>query len=464
MIQTVKAFFENHAHSKAEKTPVDPDDPQLENGLCQTSSVFAPADEQPDVASYPEGGRAANTVLLGSFCAIMGGLGLMNSIGVYQSHLATHQLAAVPAGQTAWIFGLYNFMVFFCGLQIGPVFDAHGPTALMCAALLLYVAAYVALGWCRLYWHFVVVVGVVAGVATSVVFVVPVATVGQYFRRRRGAATGLAMSGGSLGGVVFPLVFDRLVGRLGFAWTMRVIGLITVVLLLVGCATVRRRDVFARVSGTAGKSLLPDLRVLMSLPVFLMTAGVFFIEWGFFIGLEYVASYAIEHGISRNLSHLMIVFLNAGSFPGRWLPGILADRFGRLNTMIMTNLLCIVAMFAIWLPAKNNAAAVIVFSVVFGFASGSNISLVPVCVGEYCTTDNYGRYYTTVYTIVSFGALTGVPIAGQILQTSGGSYTGLIIFAGAAYVAGVACFSAIWIMNKIRPQANKSEENQGNTT
>lgn len=72
----------------------------------------------------------------------------------------------------------------------------------------------------------------------------------------------------------------------------------------------------------------------------------------------------MEHGISRNLSYLMIVFLNAGSFPGRWLPGILAGRFGRLNTMILTNLLCIVAMFAIWLPAKDNAAAVIVFSVV----------------------------------------------------------------------------------------------------
>lgn len=99
----------------------------------------------------------------------------------------------------------------------------------------------------------------------------------------------------------------------------------------------------------------------------------------------------------------MIVFLNAGSFPGRWLPGILADKFGRLNTMIVTNLLCIVAMFAIWLPAKDNVAAIIIFSVVFGFASGSNISLVPVCIGEYCTTDNYGRYYTTVYTIVSFG-------------------------------------------------------------
>ncbi|KAM3430696.1 hypothetical protein NHJ13734_007635 [Beauveria thailandica] len=314
MIQKLRAIFKSHETiSTTEKPPVDPDDPQLENGLCQTGSVFGPAEAQPDT-SYPEGGRAATVVLLGSLCE-----------------------------------------------------------------------------------------------------------------------------------------------RLGFAWATRVIGAVTVVLLLVGCVTVRRRDVFADAPGTAGRSLLPGLRVLLRVPVLLMMAGVFFIEWGFFIGFEYVASCALAHGAGRKLSILMIVFLNAGSVFGRWLPGIMADRFGRLNTMVLTNLLCITAMFAIWLPARDSVAAIVLFSVVFGFASGSNVSLVPVCVGEYCTTDNYGRYYTTVYTVVSFGALTGVPIAGPILQSSGGSYTGLVIFVGAAYVAGTACFSAIWVINRVRYQTAKPE-------
>ena len=44
-----------------------------------------------------------------------------------------------------------------------------------------------------------------------------------------------------------------------------------------------------------------------------------------------------------------------------------------------------------------------------------------------------------------FSALTGVPIAGQILQSSGGSYTGLIIFAGSSYIAGVVCFVSIFL-------------------
>lgn len=353
-------------------------------------------------APYPEGGRAANLVVFGSFCAITGGLGLMNSIGIYQSWISGHQLQHVDEGKRGWIFGLYNFMVFFCGIQIGPIFDVHGPRWLMVAGLALYVVAFVALGFCGAYWHFMLVVGLTAGAATSIIFVVPVATIGQYFRARRGAATGLAMSGGSLGGVMFPLIFDHLSDRIGFAWATRVVGLITVVLLLVGCIMVRPRSDFHRQSPSE-RSILPDLRILCKPAVFLMTVGVFFIEWGFFIGLEYVSSYALANGIDRRMAYLMVVFLNAGSFPGRWLPGIVADRFGRLNTMILTNVLCAIAMLAIWLPARGNVAALITFSVVFGFASGGNISLVPVCVGEYCTTQDYGRYYTTVYTIVSFG-------------------------------------------------------------
>lgn len=351
---------------------------------------------------YPEGGMAAYLVVFGSFCAIMGGLGLMNSIGIYQSWISTHQLHDVDDGKLAWIFGLFNFMVFFCGIQIGPVFDVHGPTWLMAASVVLYVAVFVSIGFCEEYWHFLVVIGLVAGSATSIIFVVPVATVGQYFQVKRGAATGLAMAGGSLGGVMFPLIFDSLSERIGFAWTTRSMGLITIVLLMVGCLLVRPRESW-RHTLPLNKSILPDFRILVQHNVLLMTIGVFFIEWGFFIGLEYVASYSLANGINKRLSFLMIVFLNAGSVPGRWLPGFIADRFGRMNTMIATNVLCIIAILGLWLLANGNVAAVIAFCVVFGFASGSNISLVPVCVGEYCSTQDYGRYYSTVYTVVSLG-------------------------------------------------------------
>jgi MFS family permease len=76
----------------------------------------------------------------------------------------------------------------------------------------------------------------------------------------------------------------------------------------------------------------------------------------------------------------------------------------------------------------------IVYALLFGFASGSNISLTPVCVGQLCATEEYGRYYATCYTLVAFGTLTGIPIAGVLLQVCGGGYLGVVIFTGACYV------------------------------
>ena len=125
----------------------------------------------------------------------------------------------------------------------------------------------------------------------------------------------------------------------------------------------------------------------------------------------------------------------------------MADLFGRFNTMVITVSLCLISVLAVWLTASpddgtRGIAQLIIFCVFFGFASGSNISLTPVCVGQLCETEVFGRWYAGLYTVVSFGCLTGIPIAGQLLATGGGNYNVLIGFVGACYGAGLVCF--IW--------------------
>ena len=77
--------------------------------------------------TYPEGGFQAYSVVLGSFAAMTAAFGLVNTVGTFQAYLSTHQLVSYDPSVIGWIFGLYVFLAFFCGLQIGPVFDAKGP-------------------------------------------------------------------------------------------------------------------------------------------------------------------------------------------------------------------------------------------------------------------------------------------------------------------------------------------------
>ena len=269
------------------------------------------------------------------------------------------------------------------------------------------------------------------------------ASIAHFFSRRRGTATGLAATGGSVGGVIFPLMLESLFAKLGWAWSIRIMALIF--LLLVGAANLLVRS---RLPPKKGGSVWPDLRIFRHRNFAVTTAGVFFMEWGLFVPLAYCSSWAASEGVgSAAFAFQLLAVLNAASFFGRWLPGYVADRWGRFNTMILAMAICLIFVLGFWLPAslpglsvRGSVALAVLFAVGFGFGSGSGISLTPVCVGQLCATQEYGRYYATCYTLVSLGCLTGVPIAGTLLTRAGGEYGPLIAFVACSYALGLACF------------------------
>lgn len=376
----------------------------------------------------------------------------MNTVGTYQAYLSTHQLVNYNESTIGWIFGIYAFLAFVAGVQVGPIFDAKGPRWLVLAGSVLMMATYLLMGVCHQYWHFLVVIGVMGGLGSSLVFTPCIAAIGHFFYQKRGQATGLAATGGSLGGIVFPLTLQALFPKIGWAWSTRVCALIALFLLIAANLFIKARLPPRKATK---ENMLPDFRIFRD-PVFaLTTAGVFFIEWGLFIPLTYLSSYALKHGVSTSLSYQIIAILNAGSCFGRYFPGFVSDKVGRFNAMIVTVFMCLVFTLALWLPAGGSTPLIIVYALLFGFASGSGISLTPVCVGQLCKVENYGRYYATCYTVVSFGSLTGIPIAGQLVTTCNGEYWGLILFTSCSYAASTILLTAArvagagWKLNKI---------------
>lgn len=98
---------------------------------------------------FPEGGTAAWLSLLGCFCAWMAAFGLMNTTGTFQAYLEVHQLAVYSASDIGWIFGLYFFVAFVTGVQIGPIFDALGPRLLTAVGSVCLIACMFLLEACK---------------------------------------------------------------------------------------------------------------------------------------------------------------------------------------------------------------------------------------------------------------------------------------------------------------------------
>jgi predicted MFS family arabinose efflux permease len=69
---------------------------------------------------------------------------------------------------------------------------------------------------CTQYWQVLFAQGICIGLGSSCLFIPSVAVILQYFTTRKGLATGLAASGSSLGGVIYPIVFRQLQPKIGF--------------------------------------------------------------------------------------------------------------------------------------------------------------------------------------------------------------------------------------------------------
>lgn len=225
------------------------------------------------------------------------------------------------------------------------------------------------------------------------------ASIGHFFKRRRGLATGVACTAGSIGGVVIPLMLQNLLPKIGFAWSARALGFLLLLMAVPANLFLKKRLPHSKHAVT----LFPDLTVFKDPCFTLCTAGVFLMEWGLFVPLTYISSYATSHGQDASFGFTVLAVLNAGSFFGRFLPGLLADRYGRFNVIIVTIFFCALTVLALWLPAANSKAVLLVFAVTFGFASGSNLGLIPVCLSQLCHAGEYGRFFSASYSVVSFG-------------------------------------------------------------
>lgn len=80
---------------------------------------------------------------------------------------------------------------------------------------------------------------------------------------------------------------------------------------------------------------------------FLLTAWAAFIAFfGLFLPFTFLPLSAEYHGMSASLAIYLLAVLNAASIFGRTLPGIIADRVGRFNTMVVTSFVSTILVLA----------------------------------------------------------------------------------------------------------------------
>ena len=140
---------------------------------------------------------------------------------------------------------------------------------------------------------------------------------------------------------------------------------------------------------------------------------------GMYIPFFYVQLYAIEKKImSEDLAFYLLAILNAASTFGRVVPNFFADRTGPLTVLFPCSLLTALLAFC-WI-AIDDTAGLIVFCVLYGFFSGTFVSLPgPAVISLSPNLGEVGTRMGMSFAFGGFGLLVGNPVAGAILRQHG---------------------------------------------
>jgi MFS family permease len=271
--------------------------------------------------------------------------------------------------------------------------------------------------------------GVLMGVAMSFLQFPAFAAVSQYFDKNRAAALGVVVSGSSIGGVVIPIALSKMLNNssLGFGWSGRVIGFLLIPLLAFACVAVRPRLTSRTTAFWLSRAYTEVIFVLLMV-------SMFFIFMGMLTPLFYLPTYAVARGMDPALAGYLLAIANASSTFGRIIPGVLADKYGRLNVFAIGGVSTGIAIFCLN-SAKTNSA-LIGYAVVFGFTSGTIISGLSACI-SLCAKDprEIGMYMGMDMSLSSLGGLIDPPVNGVFVHHYGGFFEACM-FSGAVCLFG----------------------------
>ncbi|MCJ1237141.1 hypothetical protein MMC14_005125 [Varicellaria rhodocarpa] len=398
---------------------------KLEQASLHTSAVADPSDPGPP----PDGGLRAWTQVLVGHLVVFNSWGYISSYGVFQAYYTT-TLKQSPS-DISWVGSVQIFLIYFLSTFSGRAMDAGYYRHVITAGLSLQVLGVFMTSLSTKYWQLFLAQGICQGLGDGLVFCPTVALISTYFVKNRAVAIAFIASGFATGGTVFPIIARQLLYKIGFAWTIRIMGFVILANAAVILSLARVRIPPRKTGPFIEWGAFKDPAYV------LFSAGMLCAFLGVYFAYYYIAPFAEDViGISSTSSLNLLLVLNAIGVPGRIVPAILADRFlGPVNTIIIFVSLSGILIYC-W-AAVSSLGGLWAFSLVYGFFGAGVQSLFPPALAS-LTTDlsKLGIRVGMVFSIISIGCLCGSPIAGALIEKNNGGYLYAQIFGGTIMLVG----------------------------
>jgi len=320
---------------------------------------------------------------------------------------------AAQRADVSWIFGLCGLVYFVLGAGGGMLADRWGPrmvcmTGMVFIAMGLFLTS-LAQSLTTVYLSY----GLLVGLGIALVYTPSIACVQPWFNKRRGLASGIASAGVGAGTLILPVVVSYLLIEVNWREALQ---LMSAGVLLIGLTAGFLLKRAPNLSGnTSGQ--LPGLTLSATLktPSFkwlymgtLLGAPVMFVPFA------HISAAARDAGVPDAQAVGLVGLIGIGSLVGRFAIGWLADRMGRIKTlMLMQGLMGL--SYLVWAGAQDPWMFA-VFALWFGLSYGSIVSLLPAICMDLFGGRAVSAIIGTLYTGAALGNLLGPVLAGQVFD------------------------------------------------
>ncbi|KAK1594574.1 major facilitator superfamily domain-containing protein [Colletotrichum navitas] len=416
-----------------ERTPPRSESSPTESKASDTAAV---AVQDAEAASQPpDGGHVAWLQVAGSFFLFFNSWGIIGSYGIFQTYYQAHMADDASVDAIAWIGSIQSCLLLLVGVLVGPLYDAGYFRSLTLTGTALVFVGMAATSFATRYWQTLLAQAFCVGLGAGCLYIPSVAIIPQYFSARRALATGIATTGSSFGGVVYPLIVQSLLPRVGFPWAIRVFAFISLATNAFSFAVLRQRGSDA--PGKRRRRVMLDLAAYREASFVVLSAAMFFNVFSYTPPIYYLQQYSLAHGLASEgpsgLAYYLVAILNAGSVLGRVFPAWLAGRYGPVNVLLGV-CVSVATVTMCWLAVRTGAGSV-AFALAYGFTSGGLVSLPPTVVSILVPhLGLHGTWLGMLSTTNAFGSLAGPPIAGVLLEKTG-SYLGVQLLSGLGMTA-----------------------------
>ncbi|KAJ7160288.1 MFS general substrate transporter [Mycena filopes] len=308
------------------------------------------------LASVPDGGFTAWMTIAGAWLVLFATFGYLYSFGVYENFYALRYLTNHSPSSIAWIGSIQLMLPFALGIVSGKLFDNGHFHLLEISGSIIFTFSLFMLSLAKpfQYYQASYAQGLGMGIGLGLTFVPTVSITAHHFAKRRSLATGIVMSGSSVGGTIFPIFI---------------------------CSAL------------------------------LSTTGVY-------LPVIYMQLFSVQHSVGNNLAFYSLAIMNGTGGVGRIAATYLADLYGSPFELQAACTLVTAATIWAVLGVHNSATLVLVSVLYGIFSGAWLALSIACLASLARHPDEVGARTGIALALGSFGSLGSAPIQGALLTRS----------------------------------------------